>query len=114
MKTQQLIASLTFSVLLLFPRIARADNIDIRTSRSRVTISPSGDIVINTQQTSPSSTSNQLRTPINTRPSSTRVDLSTPRSICNGTNDHYQRTDTSSSGRGRIYTHSSTVTRVCR
>ena len=113
MKTQQLIASLTFSTLVLFPGIARADNIDIRTNTTRVTVSPSGDVIINTRQPGLSSTSNRLRTPIYTRPSSARLDLPNSRSTCNGTSDHYQRTYTSSSGRGG-YTRSSTVTRVCR
>ncbi|MCG8362154.1 MAG: hypothetical protein MJA27_02330 [Pseudanabaenales cyanobacterium] len=114
MKTQQLIASLTFSALFLFPGMARADNINIRTNTTRVTVSPRGDIYINTQPAGLGSRAHQLRPPVYTRPRSTRLNPPNSRSTCHGAHDHYQRTYTSAYGSGRSYTHSSTVTRVCR
>ena len=114
MKTQQLIASLMFSALVVFPGIARADNIDIRTNTTRVTVNPSGDIYINTQQPRIGSPSQSIGPPIYTRPSSRRVYRPTPRGGCYGTHDHYQRTYSNVYGDGRSYSRSSTVTRVCR
>ncbi|MDJ0703339.1 MAG: hypothetical protein QNJ46_08670 [Leptolyngbyaceae cyanobacterium MO_188.B28] len=113
MKIKQLLASFTFSALVLFPGIARGD-IDIRTNTTRVTVNPSGDIYINTQRSGIGGPSHSLRQPIYNRSSSRRLYRPAPRSSCHGANDHYQRTYSTVYGNGRSYSRSSTVTRVCR
>ena len=114
MKTQQLIASLAFSALFLFPGIARADNIDIRTNTTRVMVNPRGDIYINTRQSGIGGPPYPLRPPIYTRPSSPRGYRPNSRGACYGVSDRYQSTYSVAYGGGRRYSRSSTVTRVCR
>ena len=115
MPARQSILLLTLSLLIALPAgIASADNINMRTNHSRLTVTDDGEVRINNSSSPNGIIVPRTSSPYRQLPSSRYYPRTTQIPICNGRNVRHQSTHSNTYGSGANRTYTSTTTTSCQ